>query len=228
MNKITNKIAKPRHGNTQSYVIGFVLSLIFTLVPYQMVVNKTLTGSGLLVVILAFAFMQLAVQLLFFLHLGREQGPRWNLGFLVATFGAVLVVVVGSLWIIGHLQGNMLSAAEMQQRLVDDEAIAQVGGVKTGSCESVGPNHQVLFINGQASPSHIKAHLCDTLTFTNADNVRRDLAFGAHLHHSVYAGKTGMTLPQNDSWTITLSQPGSYRFHDHLHETSAGTFTVTP
>ena len=49
----------------------------------------------------------MAVQLVFFLHLDEESGPRYKL----AAFGfmalILLIVVVGSLWIMQHLNYNM-------------------------------------------------------------------------------------------------------------------------
>jgi cytochrome o ubiquinol oxidase operon protein cyoD len=71
-------------------------------------------GTALLVSIFALAFTQLSVQLLFFLHLGREKNPRWNTFFLLSTLGVVLVVVVASIWIMNNLNYNMSPAQVMK------------------------------------------------------------------------------------------------------------------
>ncbi|HSW79277.1 MAG TPA: cytochrome o ubiquinol oxidase subunit IV [Candidatus Saccharimonadales bacterium] len=223
----TKRQPKPRHGSTPSYVTGFVLSLIFTLIPYYLVTHESLKGHVLIAVILTFAFAQLLIQVLFFLHLGRERGPRFNTVFLAATFSAVCVVVGGSVWIMYHLQKNMPDMA-MSQKLIDDESISQVSGVKTGGCDGTNVNHHVFIKNGVAFPYVVVAHLCDSLTFTNDDNTVRYIAFGSHPHHELYAGNMGQTLYSGRSWTITLSQAGKIKFHDHNHPQTTGIFVVNP
>src|SRR5438045_4058541 len=97
----------PHHVTMTPYVVGFVLSLVFTLIPYYMIVHKSFSARMLLIWIISFAFLQMAIQLIFFLHLGREKKPHFNLFFLVSTGGIILVVVVGSIWIMNHLMHGM-------------------------------------------------------------------------------------------------------------------------
>ena len=111
-----------KHGNTLSYTIGFILSLAFTIVAYLMVVQHWASSDVLLVSIITLAFLQLLVQLVFFLHLGRAPQARWNLVFFVTTFGIVLYVVVGSVWIMHHLNKNM-TPEQMEQNLIKGEGI---------------------------------------------------------------------------------------------------------
>jgi cytochrome o ubiquinol oxidase operon protein cyoD len=66
-----------------------------------------MSGSMLLTAIFTFAFLQLFVQLYFFLHLGQEEKPAWNLVFFIATVGVIFIVVAGSVWIMNHLNYNM-------------------------------------------------------------------------------------------------------------------------
>lgn len=102
------------HKAITSYVVGFLLSIILTLAAYICVTLHLFQSSALLVVIFFLAFVQLAVQLLFFLHLGREKNPRWNLFFMVSTLGIVLLVVVASIWIMNNLNYNMSPAQVMK------------------------------------------------------------------------------------------------------------------
>jgi cytochrome o ubiquinol oxidase operon protein cyoD len=60
--------------------------------------------------ILALAIAQLFVQLIFFMHLADESGPRWKLGALISAVGIILIVVVGSIWIMNHLNYNMMAS----------------------------------------------------------------------------------------------------------------------
>jgi cytochrome o ubiquinol oxidase operon protein cyoD len=101
--------AVTKHSNLGSYISGFILSIILTLAAYFMVVNKVVAGKALIASIIGLAVVQLFVQLLFFLHLGRETKPRFNLMiFLFATL-VVTIVVGGSLWIMYNLDYNMMN-----------------------------------------------------------------------------------------------------------------------
>ncbi len=92
---------------TLSYIIGFIASLVLTLVAYFLVAGHRFEGGVLLSAILGLAIIQLLVQLICFLHIGHETGPRWNLAALISTLSVIGIVVVGSLWIMAHLNYNM-------------------------------------------------------------------------------------------------------------------------
>lgn len=213
------------HRTTLSYVIGFLLSLVFTIIPYFMVVHKTVSGNTLLTAILVFASLQMGVQIFFFLHLGRGPKPLYNVAFFVGTAGAILVVVLGSIFIMNNLYHNM-SPSEVTTKLAQDEGIAQVGDVKTGACQEIGSNHQVHIKDGKVTPFHTEAHLCDSLTFINEDNQTREIAFGPHPQHLVYGGETEQIVKQGYPKTINLNQAGTYLFHDHDAPDTFGEFTV--
>src|SRR5882672_6710068 len=89
------------------YIIGFILSLILTITAYLVVVTHILIGWVIVFVILMLAVIQLLVQLFFFLHLGQESKPRWNTIFFISTICMILVLVIGSIWIMNHLNYNM-------------------------------------------------------------------------------------------------------------------------
>ncbi len=217
---------KREHGTMKSYVIGFILSLIFTFIPYYLVVNQTITGTALLATIIVFAVLQMIIQVTFFLHLGRGPKPNWNFFFFISTVFIILVVVAGSIIIINNLHYNM-AVSDQTKKLIGDEGIYQIGGEKTGACQGQHDNHKVTIKNSQVSPLHFVAHRCDTLTFINEDSKIREIAFGKHPQHDAYAGETDLIVRKGVNKTITLSEPGTYKFHDHLQEETAGDFTVT-
>ncbi len=97
-----------------SYVVGFVLSLATTLTAYFMVTKHWLSGNGLVLTLLSLAVGQFVVQLLFFLHIGRETRPRWKMLMLVLALVFVLIVVLGSIWIMYNLNYRM-SPMEMEK-----------------------------------------------------------------------------------------------------------------
>ena len=104
---------KYHKGLLKSYIIGFILSVVLTLCAYYPVLlhvnsHHVMFSHELLTwVILTLAFIQLIIQLLFFLHLGQESKPRWKLVVLISFFGIVLIIVVASIWIMQHLNYNM-------------------------------------------------------------------------------------------------------------------------
>jgi plastocyanin len=88
-------------------------------------------------------------------------------------------------------------------------------------------SHSVMIMDGKVEPGTTTAKLCDTLTFTNMDNIAREIAFGPHENHVPYDGVAEKVLNKDQSFTITLNQTGSFHFHDHLHDEVQGYFTVT-
>ncbi|MEO8105561.1 MAG: cytochrome o ubiquinol oxidase subunit IV [Candidatus Saccharibacteria bacterium] len=110
-------------GSLLSYSSGFVLSIILTLAAYQLVVNHLVAGWALIFTILGLAVVQLLVQLLFFLHLGRESKPRWNLVVFLFMVLVVVIIAGGSLWIMKNLNYRTMSPAQTKTYLRDHEGL---------------------------------------------------------------------------------------------------------
>jgi cytochrome o ubiquinol oxidase operon protein cyoD len=108
------------HGNLRSYVTGFILSLLLTAMPFLMVYYGTVHGAALIAAIVLFALLQLGVQLVFFLHLGRGADKRWNIMVFVFMIIVVLTVVIGSLWIMHNLDYHM-GPQDMQKQLLKED-----------------------------------------------------------------------------------------------------------
>ncbi|HUC31522.1 MAG TPA: cytochrome o ubiquinol oxidase subunit IV [Candidatus Paceibacterota bacterium] len=97
----------------KSYVIGFVSSVVLTLAAFSLVMYPGFfhASYGVLVpAIILLAIAQLFVQLIFFMHLASESELRWKLAAFISTVGIVLIVVVGSIWIMNHLNYNMMAS----------------------------------------------------------------------------------------------------------------------
>ncbi|MEO5628085.1 MAG: cytochrome o ubiquinol oxidase subunit IV [Candidatus Saccharimonadales bacterium] len=219
-------MSKQEHGTIASYVIGFITCLVLTTIPYYLVVNHKLSADRLLIAIVAFAALQMAVQIFFFLHLGRGPKPLYNVIFFAATVGLVTVVVGGSLFIMSNLHYNM-SPTETAKQLAEGEAVYQVEGNKTGACQGTKDNHQIIIKADLASPVRVDAQLCDTLSFTNQDSLPREISFGTPSNPTNYAGESSLTIRKGKSETITLNQAGSYSYYDHQYPNLVGGFTVT-
>ncbi|MVP00241.1 cytochrome o ubiquinol oxidase subunit IV [Paenibacillus lutrae] len=90
------------HGSLKSYVIGFVLSIILTIIPLVVIMNDMLQGKAALIVLLGTAILQFLVQLLFFMHLNEENKPRYNLMTLLMGILIAGTIVAGSIWIMTY------------------------------------------------------------------------------------------------------------------------------
>ena len=98
-------------SNTQhglwSYLIGFVLAVILTAIPFYVVMTQALPPQRALLVIGIAAILQVLVHLRFFLHLNFASTPKENL--LAIVFAAVLIFIMvgGSFWIMFDLHTRM-------------------------------------------------------------------------------------------------------------------------
>lgn len=87
----------------KNYIVGFVLAVLLTAIPFALVAFGGLPRQTTFIVIALAAVAQVCVHLRFFLHLGFSSTPRENL--LTLAFAGVLIflMVGGSLWIMFDL-----------------------------------------------------------------------------------------------------------------------------
>ncbi len=95
------------YGTYQSYIVGFVSSIFLTLFSFFLVIYAALPPKTLYVVVGALAITQFFMQLVFFLHLNTHSKSAWNLLSFLFTFVVVLVLVIGTMWIMYNLYANM-------------------------------------------------------------------------------------------------------------------------
>lgn len=106
----------------KNYFIGFILSLILTLVAFGLVMQHALSPQLLIVAIIILALLQCAVQLVCFLHLGQGEDSRERSFALVAAALVVLILVSGSLWIMTHLNERMMADPAAMQQYMDSQS----------------------------------------------------------------------------------------------------------
>ena len=96
------------HGNTKQYTIGFILSVILTVIPFGMVMAGGF-GRGIVMAVIAItAVAQVLVQLVYFLHMNSSSEQRWNVIAFIYTVLCISVLLVGSVWIMNYLHYNMM------------------------------------------------------------------------------------------------------------------------
>lgn len=125
MAKITQPQVQPTNFKREviMYVIGFLLAVILTLVAYFMTINHVLTGMTLVTILMILAAVQLMVQLVFFLHLGRDKSARWNIASFYFMMMVLVIVVLGSLWIMHNLNYNMMMTPEQMNEFMLKESM---------------------------------------------------------------------------------------------------------
>ncbi len=96
------------HGTVKSYVIGFILSVILTAIPFGLTMAHMLPVATLVPVVVAIGVVQILVHLYFFLHMNTSSSQMWNNAAFVFTVLIVGILVVGSLWVMYHLNTNMM------------------------------------------------------------------------------------------------------------------------
>jgi cytochrome o ubiquinol oxidase operon protein cyoD len=96
------------HGDVRSYLIGFGLSVVLTALPFALVMSGALPAGTAAPVCVAFAAVQIVVHLVYFLHMNRASSRSWNGAALLFTAIILAILVVGSLWVMYHMNVNMM------------------------------------------------------------------------------------------------------------------------
>ena len=94
-------------SETLAYVIGLALALILTGVSFWVASTGALWGPGVAVGLIVLAIAQMGVHLVFFLHI--TSGPDNTNNILALAFGVLIVflVMIGTIWIMTHMDANM-------------------------------------------------------------------------------------------------------------------------
>ncbi|MDQ8023662.1 MAG: cytochrome o ubiquinol oxidase subunit IV [Moraxellaceae bacterium] len=102
------------HFSVKGYVQGFILSVILTAIPFWLVMGKVLPTPGLTAfVILGFAAVQIVVHMIFFLHMNSKIEGGWSMLAFIFTIALVVIMLAGSIWVMYHLNTNMMPTHDM-------------------------------------------------------------------------------------------------------------------
>ena len=96
------------HATVKGYVVGFLLSVVLTAIPFWLVMAKVLPPGITGAVVLVFAAVQMVVHMVYFLHLNAKVEGGWSLLALAFTGVLVAIVLAGSIWVMYHLNTNMM------------------------------------------------------------------------------------------------------------------------
>ena len=100
-------------SETLAYVIGLALALLLTGVSFWVASTSVLWGPGVATGLVVLAIAQMGVHLVFFLHI--TSGPDNTNNVLALAFGVLIVflVMVGTIWIMAHMNANMGVSPEL-------------------------------------------------------------------------------------------------------------------
>jgi cytochrome o ubiquinol oxidase operon protein cyoD len=101
--------AEEGHFALRTYLIGFVASVVLTAIPFWLVMSHAIADAAVAgVVIVVLAVAQILVHTFAFLHVNTRVQGGWTLVAYVFTAVLVLIIIAGSLWIMIHLNTNMM------------------------------------------------------------------------------------------------------------------------
>jgi cytochrome o ubiquinol oxidase operon protein cyoD len=98
-------------GTLPGYLTGFTLAAALTAIPFWLVMGHPVSRSTATAVILGLAAVQIVIHMVYFLHMNTRSEGGWNLLALLFTVMLVVITLSGSLWVMYHLDVNMMPAA---------------------------------------------------------------------------------------------------------------------
>jgi cytochrome o ubiquinol oxidase subunit IV len=99
----------------ETYIIGFALAILLTVASFYVAQSNLIWEPGIPAALVALAVAQIGVHLAFFLHITTAPDNTNNV--LALAFGVLIVALIigGSIWIMDHLNRNMLPMDQMMQ-----------------------------------------------------------------------------------------------------------------
>lgn len=99
-----------------SYLIGFGLSVVLTAVPFWLVMTGAIADKQVTaLIVLLLAAVQIVVHMVYFLHMNTRSENGWTMMALIFTVIMVVIALTGSLWVMHHLNINMMPMHDMSQ-----------------------------------------------------------------------------------------------------------------
>ncbi|MCS4293248.1 cytochrome o ubiquinol oxidase operon protein cyoD [Comamonas sp. BIGb0152] len=113
------------HSTFSGYMIGFFLSIILTAIPFAVVMGDVFENRTTTVVVIAFfAVVQIIVHMVYFLHMNGKVEGGWTLMSTIFTLVFVAVTLAGTLWVMYHMNTNMMPGHNHNPAAVTQQAPA--------------------------------------------------------------------------------------------------------
>lgn len=95
-------------GTLKNYCIGFIASIILTLLAFVVVMFFSMNHSTIFIIIIMLAIIQMIVHFIYFLHLKPGSHHSWNWLAFMYTLILLGILIGASIWIMYHLNQNMI------------------------------------------------------------------------------------------------------------------------
>lgn len=97
------------HVTTGGYVTGFILAVILTVIPFWLVMGDVIQDRSTAVMVLGlFAVVQVVVHMYFFLHMNGKIQGGWTMMSTIFAVVFVAITLAGTLWVMFHMNTNMM------------------------------------------------------------------------------------------------------------------------
>jgi cytochrome o ubiquinol oxidase subunit IV len=99
----------------RGYLIGFALAILLSVVSFYIARSTLVWAPSIPIALSVLAIAQMGVHLVFFLHMTSGSDNVNNLMALAFGLLIVMLLVFGSLWIMTHLNHNMMPMDEIMR-----------------------------------------------------------------------------------------------------------------
>ncbi|MBV9510858.1 MAG: cytochrome o ubiquinol oxidase subunit IV [Caulobacteraceae bacterium] len=107
----------PSHGSLGGYLTGFALSVVLTAIPFFLVMHHVFADNRFTVVaIMGLGAIQIIVHMIYFLHMNTRSEGGWTVLALIFTGVLLIITLTGSLWVMYHLNVNMMPMSAQDMR----------------------------------------------------------------------------------------------------------------
>ncbi len=96
----------------RSYVLGLALAIALTIASFWVARTHIIYGPSVPVALVVLAVAQMGIHLVFFLHITTAPDNTNNVLALALGILIVFVLVFGTVWVMAHMNHNMMSMHE--------------------------------------------------------------------------------------------------------------------
>ena len=105
-------------GTFRSYMTGFALSVVLTIIPFTIVMGDLLDNRIFAIaIVFVLGAIQMVVHIYYFLHMNSRAEEGWMAMAMTFTILLFVIVLSGSIWVMFHLDQNMMPAHEQIERI---------------------------------------------------------------------------------------------------------------
>ena len=102
-----DSLGQPPRASGTDCNIGFLLSVILTLIPFGLVMTDAFEDTATTaLIVMSLGVVQIIVHMMYFLQMNRRAGRSWALSALIVTVLLVAILMVGTLWGMAPPDGN--------------------------------------------------------------------------------------------------------------------------